>query len=316
MQPLHTPKDGAVMKVRALEPADLEAVAERVQARLAHDARRNRLINPDFSADVYMTALSNATDQTWVAVDAGRLVGHLFGALLENTEHSRGVWIGPDGVSFDDHTVLDALYRQAGATWIARGALEHYVWVFDDEVDTAAWYDLGFVRNHVRGVIELATPSRQAPPSGYTFRRENRVDLALAVELDRLVDDDQSEPSSTDELAGIEEWRELLEDDEVHHYVVEFDGRGVAQCVTYPLDVRRGTFDQTLHISAVAVRPEYEHRGIARAMIDRALRDAYDAGLLYAETNWRANNLRAAEFWTRYGLRPTYVRLRRTVTSL
>jgi hypothetical protein len=33
------------------------------------------------------------------------------------------------------------------------------------------------------------------------------------------------------------------------------------------------------------------------------------------ETNWRVTNRRAANFWLRYGFRPTYVRLHRTIGS-
>lgn len=306
------------MNVRALKTADLQAVAERVQVCLAYDAQRNRFVNPDFSRDDFMTAVANATDQTWVAVEAGGIVGHLFGALFENPEHGRSAWVGPDGVSFDDSDILDALYRTAGETWVERSVLDHYVWVFDNDADTASWYNLGFVRAHVRGILALTKRARESLPMGYTLRRGDVRDVSLAVELDRLIDEAQGDDriviSSEDEIAVIE-WRELLEDPEVHYYVVEFDGRGIAQCVTYPLESRRGSYNQTLHLSAVAVRPEHQHRGIARTMIDETLRDAHDADFLYAETNWRATNLRAAIFWTRYGFRSTYVQLRHTVAN-
>ena len=60
---------------------------------------------------------------------------------------------------------------------------------------------------------------------------------------------------------------DTLDDPDVHHYVVEYDGDRVAQCITFPLDPRRGSFDDTLHVSALAVRPEHEHRGIAQALV-------------------------------------------------
>jgi ribosomal protein S18 acetylase RimI-like enzyme len=48
-------------------------------------------------------------------------------------------------------------------------------------------------------------------------------------------------------------------------------------------------------------------------MVDAALNDARDRGFLYAATNWRVTNRRAARFWTTYGFEPTYERLHRTI---
>jgi ribosomal protein S18 acetylase RimI-like enzyme len=94
---------------------------------------------------------------------------------------------------------------------------------------------------------------------------------------------------------------------------VEYDGDAIGQCITFPLDPRRGSFDDTLHISALAVRPEHEHRGVAQALVRRALNDAGAAGFRFAETNLRVANHRAAQFWLRYGFQITYVRLHRTI---
>jgi GNAT superfamily N-acetyltransferase len=156
-----------------------------------------------------------------------------------------------------------------------------------------------------------------ALPNGYVLRRGDRTDLDLAVELDRVIDEaelTQLAPRSIGLADVADGWRELLEDDEVNYYVVEYDGRGVAQCVTYPLERRRGSFDHTTHLSAVAVRRDHEHRGVARAMIATALHDAWRQGSLYAEANWNVTNRRAEHFWTRYGFRSTYVRLRRAIS--
>jgi ribosomal protein S18 acetylase RimI-like enzyme len=82
--------------------------------------------------------------------------------------------------------------------------------------------------------------------------------------------------------------------------------------MTYPLDPRRGSFNHTVHLSAVAVHNEHQHRGVGQAMVAGALEDAQRAGFHYAEVNWRVVNDGADVFWRRYGFRPTYVRLHRT----
>ncbi|HEY5103999.1 MAG TPA: GNAT family N-acetyltransferase [Acidimicrobiales bacterium] len=305
------------MTVRLSQLGDVDSIVTRVQQRLARDARVNPLLNPSFSEEVFSDTLGYALDQTWVDVKNNVIVGHLYGALLASAEYDNGVWIGPDGVSFDNADVLTDLYTEAAATWISQGATEHYVWVLDTPDDTAPWYELGFARMHVRGGLVLSGPRHHTLAPGYVLRRGGLDDLAIAIELDRVLDEAQQQGPSfalfVDHVSRPEELLEALEDDEVHHYVVEYFGEGVAQCLTFPLEARRGSFDKTLHVSAVAVRPEHEHRGVATALIDLALNEAIEAGFRFVETNWRVTNHRAGKFWRRYGFSPTYVRLHRTI---
>jgi ribosomal protein S18 acetylase RimI-like enzyme len=307
------------MIVRRLESHDIDQVVRRVNDRLAEDARRNELLNANFPNDHFAAALRDATSQTWVALDEGIVIGHLFGALLDSPEYGRGAWVGPDGVSFENPAVLDALYAEAGAVWIERQAIEHYAWVFDDPVDTTPWYELGFARMHVRGVLALAPNGSIALPAGYTLRRGGPSDLALALELDRVLDEAQQRGPSfalfVEHASRPEEMLEMLEDPDVRYYVVDHEGRGVAQCLTFGLEARRGSFDRALHLSALSVHPEHQHHGVASALVSHALREGFDDGFRHAETNWRVTNHRAAGFWRRYGFRPTYVRLHRTIGS-
>ena len=97
--------------------------------------------------------------------------------------------------------------------------------------------------------------------------------------------------------------------------LAEFEGRPVGQCITFPLPARRGSFADTLHLSAVAVREAHRGRGVATALVDEALEKARRHGFRYVETNWRVTNRAAARYWTRSGFHPTYVRLRRSVGS-
>lgn len=315
---MHIENYGGFVIVRPLETSDVDDVVERVRTRLAHDAQRNPLLSAHFSTSHFASAINDARDQVWIALDNEKVVGHLYGALLTSDDYGHGAWLGPDGVSFDTVDVLAALYSEAGASWVTAGALEHYAWVFDDVDDLAPWYELGFSRMHQRGVLALGERRRHQLSAGYQLRRGGADDLALAVELDHVLDEAQRRGPSfaiVEHGPRPEELFEALSDDEVRHYVVEFEGRGVAQCLTFPLGARRGSFDKTLHVSAVSVLPDHEHRGIATALIDHALNNALGAGFEYVETNWRVTNRRAARFWTRYGFSPTYVRLHRTIGS-
>jgi ribosomal protein S18 acetylase RimI-like enzyme len=305
--------------VRPLTLRDIDAVAIRVQQKLQDDAHRNNHVNPFFSTAAFADALGASLHATWIAENNGRIVGHLYGALLDSPEYGNGAWTGPDGVSFNDADTLAALYSVAGSAWIDQNALEHYVWALDLADATAPWFNLGFARMHLRGVLKLGAPREHVLPEKYSIRRGDARDIDLAVALDRVLDEAQREGPSFSLFVEHDSRREdlldALEDPEVHHYVVDFEGVGVAQCMTFPLDARRGSFDATMHLSAVAVRPEHQGRGIALSMVDRALNDARDAGFAYVETNWRITNRRAASFWLRYGFTPTYVRLHRSIAS-
>jgi ribosomal protein S18 acetylase RimI-like enzyme len=262
--------------------------------------------------------LHAATAQTWVADREGAVVGHLYGAMLESEIYGNGVWIGPDGASYDNTDTLSDLYSAAGASWIEHGALEHYVWTIDDLASTQPWYELGFARMHMRGVLRLDERRRDHPlPDGYSMRRGDVKDIEIAVALDDELDAVQRVGPSfsigLDHSSKRDDLLETLEDPEVHYYVVEFGGAAVAQCITFPLPHRRGSFEQTLHLSAVTVDAEHRHLGVGTAMVDVALGHAHDAGFEYVETNWRVTNRRARNYWLGYGFEPTYVRLHRTI---
>jgi GNAT superfamily N-acetyltransferase len=307
----------AVTRVRQLQARDVNDVVALIAGGLAADATVQPLINPAISRHLLADSLHGALHDTWVAEEDGRIVGHLYGALLQNDDYGQGVWIGPDGASFPSIDVLSDLYRAGGASWIEHGALEHYVWTLEHESRTTAWHQLGFARMHVRGV--MAMPQRRALPwpAGYRIRRGGIEDLDLAVTLDSALDEAQREgPSFSITAHGgsiRDDLYETLVDPEVHHYVVEFDGEGVGQCITFPLPPRRGSFDDTLHLSAVVVLPEHQSRGVATAIVGHALANAADANFRFVETNWRVTNRRAQSFWRNYGFQPTYVRLHRTI---
>lgn len=274
-------------------------------------------MNPEISLEILSGALAASTNSTWVAHQDGRVAGHLYGAQLEDATYGRGIWIGPDGVSYDNLDVLADLYSEAGQEWIDNGAREHYLWVLDDASTTDPWYELGFARMHMRGVLALTERIPASFPDGYSLRRGSLDDLDLCVELVEELDRDQARgPSFALDLphdSQRDELAETLADPDVTLFVVEHDGEAAGQCITFALPPRRGSFESTLHLSAVVVRKQHRNKGVATAMIDAALGQALSGGFGYAETNWRVTNRLASRFWTRYGFEPTYVRLHRTI---
>jgi ribosomal protein S18 acetylase RimI-like enzyme len=137
--------------------------------------------------------------------------------------------------------------------------------------------------------------------------------VALDDELDAVQRVGPSFAIGLDHSSKRDDLIETLEDPEVHHYIVECGDRAVAQCITFPLPHRRGSFEHTLHLSAVTVDAQHRHLGVGTAMVDAALRDARNADFEYVETNWRVTNRRARNYWLDYGFEATYVRLHRTI---
>jgi ribosomal protein S18 acetylase RimI-like enzyme len=307
---------GPVVTIRKLLVTDIDALTARVAQRIVDDATMRSLVNPEFSRDELRDALTSSTASTWVALNGKQLVGHLYGALLASDNYGQGVWIGPDGASYDNADVLDSLYSVAGQEWIDAGAREHYVWTLDDPSTTTPWLDLGFAKMHVRGVMELLE-GHHLLDHRYQLRHGNLDDVDTAISLDNELERAQSEgPSFSLGLSTAsqrDEWIETLSDPDARHFVVDFNGSPVAQCVTFPLPKQRSSFDATMHLSAVVVLAEHRGRGVARAMVDTALNDARERGFRYAATNWRISNRQANRYWTSYGFKTTYVRLHRTI---
>ncbi len=305
-----------MVSVEPLGPAHLDEIVARVVREQRRVNERHPLIDARVDARQLADSLRSSAPDTVVALRDGRVVGHLRGTLLASDVYGHGAWMNPEGLSYDDATVLEDLYVALANRWLAVGADRHYVWVPRDE-SVAPWLLLGFAYMHQRGTRVLAAVDPVALPTGYHLRRGGIDDLEIALALDEhLREFQETGPSYAFGLANTgqrEDWIETLEDPEVTYVIVERDGVPVAQCSTFPVPERVGSFARTIHLSAVVVRHEHRRLGVARAMVDAVLHDARRDGFVYAETNWRVTNRRAERYWMTYGFTPTYVRLHRHV---
>jgi ribosomal protein S18 acetylase RimI-like enzyme len=224
--------------------------------------------------------------------------------------------MNPDGVSYDSDRALEMLYVAQADRWLAEGYDRHYVWL-PLERGVEPWLEMGFSFMHQRGTRTLRDLVSRELPDGYLLRRGTIADLAIALELDDHLRLAQEEgPSYAFGLANTgqrDDWIETLEDPEVDYVIVEANGEPVAQCATFEVPERLGSFARSVHLSAVSVVEAHRQKGVARAMVDQLLIEARQAGYEYVETNWRVTNRRAARYWMNYGFTPTYVRLHRHV---
>lgn len=296
---------------------DIDVIVARVMQQQARVANSHEFINGAIDDVTLAESLYSSLRDTCVAERDGIVVGHLRGVILPSEVYGRSAWMNPDGLSYDDVETLEALYVHQAQRWIADGARRHYVWVPTDSASIAPWLHLGFSYMHQRGVRLLEGISTPEWPAGYSLRRGTIADLETAIALDDLLHEFQEQgPSFSLDLPKgdqRDDWTETLEDPTVRHYIVDCAGQPVAQCVTFPLPDRVGSFDGTLHLSAVTVREDHRRHGVGRAMVSQALGDGRRDGFRAVETNWRVTNRSAATYWQNYGFVPTYLRLHRAI---
>jgi len=296
--------------------ADTDAVVARVARLIALDAASNPLVNPAFDAKVLHDALLRSPEPTWVLEHGRKITAHLYGALLEQ-DGRIAAWTGPDGYSYDDDAHFANLVEAAWHYWRERGVTEHFVWCLEEPVRRGTWHDLGFAPFSTRGSLALEHHRPRAHLEGCLVRRGEQRDLAAVLDLDEQLDvaqGDRPELRTMIEREAIRlELEEALGDPETNLYVVEASGCVIAQCITFPAPSRRGSFPGTIFLSEVVVDQKHRRRGVARHLIDHALNRARDEGYEYCETQWRTSNEDASHYWTNYGFRPTYTRLRRAL---
>jgi ribosomal protein S18 acetylase RimI-like enzyme len=298
-----------MMNVRAMEPGDAAAIVARIERQLDGDARKSALVSNDFDRDIFEATLLLATSSTWVCENEEGVVGHLYAALLDDPSDDLAEWTGPDGVSFDSPEVLALLITSASASWRIKGARRHFAWVFHDDDRLAPWKSLGYIAKSYRGVMRLGEETAHNLLDT-NIRYANSNDMERLLFLDDVIDeaqgDDATSISKTRDVTR-EHFVSLLNDPDARHYVYEDEDGVIAQAITFDLGARRGSFDATVHLSEVAVSPSRQRRGVGRTLIDYVLNEARREGFQYVEAQWRASNHGAQDFWTSYGLRPTYV---------
>ena len=131
------------------------------------------------------------------------------------------------------------------------------------------------------------------PEKDLFLRRMTPSDLRAAMEVDR-----RSLPKPWGERI----WRDELESPFGLYLVLEREDDVVGQIGV------RSVLDE-LHITTIAVLPEYRRRGHARALIGAALAAHPDARLVHLEvrpTNWTARRLYASLGFRETGRRPRY----------
>ena len=107
--------------------------------------------------------------------------------------------------------------------------------------------------------------------------------------------------------------RSTLADSSSTYFVGELDGRLAGHLLLYPEEPSLATPPGSVYLAVAATLPEGRGRGLGRALTERALAWAQEAGHPTVHTDWRVPNLESSRFWPARGFRETFFRLARQV---
>jgi GNAT superfamily N-acetyltransferase len=283
-----------------------------------------RLAQPAHAREFLQQAWSLPMTEGVVAMRDGQVAGYLFGSIVLPEPTSvmslfvapRAAQIGDPGYAAEpddaDH-IYRVLYAAAAPSWLRAGCFAHSVIVRTcDPVAADAWLSLGFGREMVSGVHDLAPSEQQwSSPGGFEITRAGSEDVDAVFQMFRdnlryhtrspIFDGyfNEIEPSLH---ADVER---LLTDSETSPVWVAYRGVlpiGVINLV--PPRLRATTPDQTVHLQQGYTEPAARGSGVATALLAEAFAWARDAGYGRCTINWHTANLLGARFWQRSGFRP------------
>ena len=308
-------------------------------ALLAQRHTRDRLGLPALPARFEDPAGARAAvEQTWrrphtsgaAAMEDGRLVGYLLGQARADTLRERHIWVALPGHAVDaEHgpTLYGDLYAAAGPAWLAQGCFRHFILVAAaDQALHLVWFGLSFGLEQVHALCDLERldPGEQPPPPGVTVRMATAADRLHAAALHAVIARHQlgapvwglTLPETLPEMR--QGYGELVDDPSATVWLALENESPLGLHAYWPDetsadDTLTPEHATTLHVAATV--PEARGRGIGRALAQRGLRAAREAGFRYCLADWRSTNLLASRFWPRQGFEPLAYRLVRQVDS-
>jgi GNAT superfamily N-acetyltransferase len=258
------------------------------------------------------------------AVTGERVTGFLLGAPGDAL-WGPNVWVPPAGHAVTAPELVRDLYAAAAERWVADGRTSHYAMVpATDPALVDAWFRLGFGHQHVHAIRDAPTGDAPAPAKGLVVRPALREDIDALARLELVLPEHQAlspvfsrlPPPSLDDARS--EWETDFDDERFATFVAEHDGRVIGSAVGCAIELSSSHVSLALPAGAgflgfAAVLPESRGLGAGRALGERVLAWARDAGYRTVVTDWRMTNLTSSRTWPRLGFRPTFYRLFRAI---
>jgi GNAT superfamily N-acetyltransferase len=263
----------------------------------------------------------------------GGIIGHLAAVPLDLApddpaalrSHPRSALVPHGGHALPsgrESEVLRALYSRVAERLVAERRMVHYVEVPAGDVATAPWFDLGFGRELVHGLMSVKARGRQPRGvEGLGIRRAGPGDLPqvgrMAAESARRERQSATfQPQPEGPLASLRvHYADALADPRCGAWIAARRGEEIGMVLLVPADPDPVIPTSCVELVEAFVEPSARGEGISRVLLATALAWAYDNGHRYMSARWRSASPLVAGHWPAVGFRPVAYRLARTLDS-
>jgi GNAT superfamily N-acetyltransferase len=241
------------------------------------------------------------------AIRGGRLVGFLTSWHMQSFRGRRSTfspeWANAAELEDSQH-IYEALYSQIAAIWTAENYVAHYISLFPNDVDALrAWHWMGFGMISVdalRGLDPL-----ESYDVGVSIQRAEPKDLEHVIDLHDALGRYMKRspiflPTESKDQSYFEEW---LHNPHKVVWMACWNEEPVALMRLGPADDDVCTIifeEKTTSIYAAFTKEEVRGKGIATALLDRALNWARMSGYERCAVPFEPMNLLGTRFWLRH----------------
>jgi GNAT superfamily N-acetyltransferase len=259
------------------------------------------------NADVILDLLHDLSSDMpgVVALRRGQLVGFLTGMVLPEFQGKRAIY-SPEwanGARLEEsRRIYEAMYAHVAASWAADGCGTHVVTNLANDWEAVnGWHWLGFGllgADAVRDLSPIASAGQEVD-----IRRASVDDVKWVVPLVEALRLHLASAPVFWPSEPRHDYRGWLGSPENVLWLAFADGEAVGGMGVTPANPQACTIIRdpgTCSIVSAYVREEARGRGIATALLDRALRWAREQGYERCGVDFESANVLAARFWLRW----------------
>ena len=302
-----TARTDTPLLVVPLQDRHLEDAAALVSARYRVMRRQIPLLPPCYEdVATLLPMLRDLAGQApgVVALQGDRLVGLLTGFVIPGFLGKRSMY-SPEWANgaelWGSRRIYEEMYGGLAAEWVADGCFTHVVSLLGhDQEGIAGWQWLGFGLAAIDG-LRRVEPT-EAPGAEVEIRRAGIEDIQEATALDEALNQHMA-ASPIFWMHDREDYSRWLQEPKNALWLA-YDGGQVVGCIGLEPGHQGGCQiaqdDKTVSIMSAFTKKHARNRGIATALLNRALKWAQAEGYERCAADWEPMNVPAARFWPRH----------------
>jgi len=239
-----------------------------------------------------------------VALQGDRLVGLLTGFVIPDFLGKRSMY-SPEWANgaepSESRRIYEEMYARLAAEWVADGCFSHVVSLLGhDREGIAGWQWLGFGLAAIDG-LRRVEPTK-VPGAEVQIRRAGTGDIAEVASLGEALNQHMA-ASPVFWMHEREDYARWLQEPQNALWLA-YDGGQVVGCIGLEPGHQGGCQivqdEKTMSIMSAFTLPQHRGKGIATALLNRALEWARAEGYERCAADWEPMNVPAARFWPRH----------------